>query len=117
MYTAEDNSAHDTLHMTMPGSDTEGLVSIVYRWSTIASPMESTVYKKRDTSVPRKHQAYYRDRGRGPCMVQWLKLPAWKVADGGVEPHSGLLVSKKQNVFSPLTRKNSRLWENSVPER
>ena len=27
-------------------------------------------------------------------MVQWLKLPAWKVGDRGFEPHSGLQVSK-----------------------
>ena len=38
-------------------------------------------------------------------------IPAWKVGDRGFEPHSGLQVSKKQNVSSPLTRKNSILWE------
>ena len=37
-------------------------------------------------------------------VVQWLKLPAWKVGDHGVEPHSGLQVS------SPLTRKDSIFW-------
>ena len=39
-------------------------------------------------------------------MVQWLKLPAWKVGIRGFEPHSGLQVSKKQNISSPLARKN-----------
>ena len=43
-------------------------------------------------------------------MVQWLKLPAWKVGIRGFEPHSGLQVSKKQNISSPLTRKKSILW-------
>ena len=31
---------------------------------------------------------------------------AWKVGDRGLEPHSGLQVSEKQNVSSPLTRKD-----------
>ena len=35
---------------------------------------------------------------------RWLKPPAWKVGDRELEPHSGLEVSKKQNVSSPLTR-------------
>ena len=39
-------------------------------------------------------------------MVQWLKLPAWKVEDRGFEPRSGIQVSNKQNVSYPLTRKN-----------
>ena len=39
------------------------------------------------------------------ALVQWLKLPAWEVRDRGFEPHSGLQVSKTQNVSSPLTRK------------
>ena len=43
-------------------------------------------------------------------LVQWLKLPAWEVGDRGFEPHSGLQVSKKQNVSSLLTRKDSILW-------
>ena len=38
------------------------------------------------------------------ALVQWLKLPAWKIGDRGFEPHSGLQVSKKQKVFSPLTQ-------------
>ena len=37
------------------------------------------------------------------ALVQWLKLPAWKVGDRGFEPSSGIQVSKKQNVFFPLT--------------
>ena len=41
---------------------------------------------------------------RGP--VAMLKLPAWKVVDRRFEPHSGLQVSIKQNVSSPLTRKD-----------
>ena len=39
------------------------------------------------------------------ALVQWLKLPAWKVRDRGFEPHSGFQISKKQKVSSPLTRK------------
>ena len=50
------------------------------------------------------------------ALVQWLKLPAWKVGDGGFEPHSGLQVLKKQNVSSPLTHKDSLLWGNAVTE-
>ena len=46
--------------------------------------------------------------------MQWLKLPAWKVGNRGFEPHSGLQVSKKQNVSSPLTLKDSILWGASV---
>ena len=33
------------------------------------------------------------------------------------EPHCGLQVSKKQNVSSPLTRKDSILWGASVTKR
>ena len=44
-------------------------------------------------------------------LLQWLKLPAWKVGARGFEPHFGLQVSKKQNVkqsvSSPLTRDDS----------
>ena len=39
-------------------------------------------------------------------------MHAWKV-----EPHSGLQVSKKQIVSSPLTRKGSILWGITVTER
>ena len=38
--------------------------------------------------------------------LQWLKLPAWKVGDRGFEPRSGIRFSKKQNVSSPLSRKD-----------
>ena len=38
---------------------------------------------------------------RAGALVQWLKLPAWKVGDCGFEPHSGLQLSKKQNCFFP----------------
>ena len=38
------------------------------------------------------------------ALVQWLKLPAWKVGDRGIESHSDLQISKKQNVSSPLRR-------------
>ena len=54
---------------------------------------------------------------RTGALVQWLKLPAWKVGDRGFKPHSGLQVSKKQSVSSPLTRKDSILWGISVAER
>ena len=47
------------------------------------------------------------------ALVQWLKLPAWEVGHHGFESHSGLQVSK-QNVSSPLTRKDSILWGSSV---
>ena len=48
---------------------------------------------------------------RAGALVQWLKLPAWKVGDRGFQPHSGL------RVFSPLTRKETTMWETSVTER
>ena len=38
-----------------------------------------------------------------------VNLPALKAGDRGFEPHSGLQVAKKQNVSSPLTRKDSIL--------
>ena len=50
-------------------------------------------------------------------LVQWLKLSAWKVGDRGFEPRSGIQVSKKQNVFSLLTRKDLILWGASAAER
>ena len=46
-----------------------------------------------------------------------IKLPAWKVGDRGFEPRSGLQVSKKLNVSSPLTRKDSILCGTSVTKR
>ena len=33
-------------------------------------------------------------------LMQWLKLPAWKVGDREFKPHSGLQVSKKRNFSS-----------------
>ena len=46
---------------------------------------------------------------RAGALVQWLRLPAWDVGDRGFEPHSGLQVSKKQNVPSSLTHNDSIL--------
>ena len=43
------------------------------------------------------------------ALVQWLKLPAWKVGDQGCKPHCGLQVSKKQKFPFPLTRDDSLL--------
>ena len=37
-------------------------------------------------------------------------LPAREVGDRGFEPHSGLQVSKKQNVSTLLIHKDSLLW-------
>ena len=51
------------------------------------------------------------------AIVQWLKLPAWKVGDRGFEPRSGIQVSKKQSVSTPFIRKDSILWGASVTER
>ena len=49
--------------------------------------------------------------------MQWLKLPAWKVRDRGFEPHSNLQISKKRNVSSLHTCKDSILQEASVSLR
>ena len=54
---------------------------------------------------------------RAGGLVQCLQLPAWKVGDRGFEPHSGLQVSKKQNLSFPLTRKDTILWGASMTER
>ena len=51
------------------------------------------------------------------ALMQWLKLPAWKVGDRGLEPHSGLEILKDQNVSSLFPRKDSILWGASVTER
>ena len=40
----------------------------------------------------------------------WRELPAWKASDSWFVPRSGIQVSQKQNVASPLTRKDSILW-------
>ena len=50
-------------------------------------------------------------------LVQWLKLSAWKVGNRGLEPRSGIQVSKKQNVSSPLTGEDSISWGTSVTEK
>ena len=42
-------------------------------------------------------------RWRVGALVQLLKLPAWKVRDRGFKPRSGIQVSKKHHVSSPLT--------------
>ena len=48
--------------------------------------------------------------------MQWLKLPAWTVADCGFVTRSGIQVLKKRNASSTLTRKDSILWRASVTE-
>ena len=50
-------------------------------------------------------------------FILQINLPAWKVGDRGLEPHSDLQVSMKQNVSTPLTRKDSILWGASVTQR
>ena len=50
----------------------------------------------------------------GSPAVPWLKLPAWKDGDSEFEPHSGLQVSKKENVSSSRTRNYSIMWRVSV---
>ena len=42
-------------------------------------------------------------------------MHTWKVGDRGFKHHFGLQVSKKQNVSSSLTSKDSILW--SIPDR
>ena len=44
-------------------------------------------------------------------------LPAWKIGNRGLVHRSGIQVSKKQNVFSTLPRKDLLLWGASVPEK
>ena len=55
------------------------------------------------------------------ALVQWLKMPAWKVVGWGIVPHSGIQVSKKHHIFPLLTckqtGKDSILWRASVTER
>ena len=62
------------------------------------------------TSIAKSQLILFAD-GAG-ALVQWLKLPAWKVG----EPLSGIQVSKKHNVSSPLTRNDSLLWGSSVTD-
>ena len=49
-------------------------------------------------------------------LVQWFKPSAWKIGDREFEPHSGLQVSKKQNVSFLLTCKDSILCGAFVTE-
>ena len=49
-------------------------------------------------------------------MVQWLKLPAWKVGDRGFDPTLALKFQRNKNVSSPLTRQDSILFGASVTE-
>ena len=49
------------------------------------------------------------------ALVQQFKLFAWKGGVRGFEPQSGLQVSKKENVSSPLAQVLT-LWEASVTE-
>ena len=49
-------------------------------------------------------------------MVQWLKLPAWRVGDCGLEPRSGIQLGLKDFVSSLLTRKYSVLRGASMNE-
>ena len=51
---------------------------------------------------------------RAGALVQWLKLPAGNVGYRVFESHSGLHVSKKQNVSSPLTGNDSILGRGAM---
>ena len=53
---------------------------------------------------------------RAGALVLWL-MPAWKVGDRELEPHSGNKISKKHIFSSPLTRKDAILWGTSLTER
>ena len=59
-----------------------------------------------DVAVLRRKSIFNRRAGG---LVQWLKLPAWKVRYRGFDHLSGLQVLKKQNVSSTLTREDSIL--------
>ena len=50
---------------------------------------------------------------RTGSIVHWLKLPAPKVGNRSFEPRSGIQVSKKQNVSSLFTLRDSILWSRS----
>ena len=47
-------------------------------------------------------------------LVQWLKLPSWKVGNRGFEPHCGLQVSKKKMFLPCSSVKYLILWRASV---
>ena len=66
---------------------------------TAYTPALSSLYQKNDTGHVIVTYSFVTHLAR--ALVQWLK---W------FEPHSGLEVSKKQNVSSLLTRKKSILW-------
>ena len=51
------------------------------------------------------------------ALLQWLKLPAWKVGDRGFEPNSVLKFQRSNISSSPLTREDSLLWAAFVIER
>ena len=44
--------------------------------------------------------------GCAGALVEWLKLPPWKIGDHWFVSRSGIQVSKKQNVSSLLTCKD-----------
>ena len=48
-------------------------------------------------------------------LVQWSKLPAWKIGDHWFQTRTDIQVSKKQNVSSSLTPKDSIVWGASWP--
>ena len=57
------------------------------------------------------HVGYY--TFEAGVLVQWLKLPAWKVGDRGFEPHSGL----KKHMFRPRSFVKINIVGASVTER
>ena len=48
------------------------------------------------------------------ALVQWLKLPAWKVGDRGFEPHSGIQVLKKWEVACSTSNRQGSNFESCV---
>ena len=50
-------------------------------------------------------------------QVQWLKLRDWKAGNCVFVLRLGIQVSKKQNVFFPLTRKDLILCGSSVTKK
>ena len=49
---------------------------------------------------------YYTYIPEGGAIVQWLKLPVWKVGNRGFKPRCGIRVLNKQNVSFLLTRQD-----------
>ena len=66
-------------------------------------------------STARNQPVYVHERAG--TLVQWVKMTVWKVEDRGFELHSGLQLSKKQNVSSSLTREDLLLLGASMTER